>query len=511
MFRLIIIIPFLILLLNFIGCVDVNEVSLVDKTSPTINIIKPLSNDSLEIGFNTFRIGAYDDQGLSKIELYIDSVLVQTFFFGSDGSYPLIQWEAAQNQLGKRISYFYKIFDVSGNFSFSPVMHNILIVTVKSPPLVPFNVKLLKISTNVINISWQDTSKVVNGYEIWRKESNSGTFVKVKEVSAGSFNTNDAAIIPELTYYYKICSFNSAGKSQFSNEVFITGTSTSSDLIAPSNITLQALSSKKVLITWKDNSNNENYFKLERKTSNTGFQSISILPANTTFYRDSIGLIAGTEYFYRVKVFTDKDSSISAESSIKLPNYEIDAPSNLKAEMFNASTVRLSWINNSTKATKIIIERKSNPSVNFEEIATISSTNNEWDDGNIQLGMNYVYRIKAADASYSSEYSNQVSILTQPVAINPPSNLFVVYIVGNIMQLSWVDNSSNEIGFIIERKEENSGAEFQQIAFIGMNTTQYNDLGTTAQKTYSYRIAATDGVSKSAYSNTFTILNPGGK
>ena len=510
MIRLILITPFLILLFSFVGCVDVNQVSLVDKSSPTINIIQPLSNDSLEVGFNTFRIGAYDDQGLSKIELYIDSVLVQTFYFGSDGSYPLIQWEATQNQVGKRISYFYKVFDVSGNYTYSAVMHNLLIVAVKSPPLAPFNVKLLKISSNIINISWQDTSKVVNGYEIWRKESNAGSFVKVKEVLTGSFNTNDATIIPELTYYYKICSFNNAGKSQFSNEVFITGTSTSSDLIAPSNITLQALSSKKVLITWKDNSNNENYFKIERKTSTSGFQSIAILPANTISFRDSIGLIAGTEYFYRVKVFSDKDSSVSAESSIKLPNYEIDAPSNLKAEMFNSGTVRLSWINNSSKATKIIIERKSNPSLNFEEIATISSTNTEWDDGNIQLGVNYIYRIKAADASYSSEYSNNVSIVTQTVAVNPPSNLFVVYIVGNIMQLSWTDNSSNEIGFIIERKEENSGTDFQQIAFTGANTEQYNDLGTIAQKTYSYRIAATDGVSKSAYSNTFTILNPGG-
>jgi len=79
------------------------------------------------------------------------------------------------------------------------------------------------------------------------------------------------------------------------------------------------------------------------------------------------------------------------------------------------------------------------------------------------------------------------------------------------MQLNWVDNSSNEIGFIIERKEETSPVDFQQIAFLGVNSVQYNDLTTDAQKTYIYRVAATDGVTKSLYSNTFTITNPGAK
>ncbi len=511
MYRTLTILFIVIISVTYIGCVDVNQASVVDKTPPTINIISPQSNDTLEVGYNSFRIGAYDDNSLNKIELYIDSVLYKTFYFGSDGSYPVIQWEATISLLGKRISYFYKLYDVNGNVSVSTVMHNILVVNVKTPPYPPYSISLLKISANTINISWKDTSKVVSGYEVWRKESSGGSFTKIKEITAGSFNTNDVVINPDLSYTYKMCSFNDAGKSSFSNEVSISGTSTSTDLPAPSNLSAQALSSKRVMLTWKDNSTNENYFKVERKTSSTAYQSIAVLQANSTAYLDSIGLLAGLEYFYRIKVFSDKDSSTSPEVSVKMPTYEINTPTELKVVMFNSSTVRLSWKSSDSKATKIIIERKTLQSNSFTEIAVLPHTDKAWDDGTIQTGTTYVYRIKATDDVYSSAYSDEVTITAQAITINPPSNLYVIFLTGNIMQLNWVDNSSNEIGFIIERKEETSPVDFQQIAFLGVNSVQYNDLTTDAQKTYIYRVAATDGVTKSLYSNTFTITNPGAK
>jgi hypothetical protein len=53
-------------------------------------------------------------------------------------------------------------------------------------------------------------------------------------------------------------------------------------------------------LTWTDSSDNEDGFKLERKTGTTGtFAQVAVVGPNTTSYTDS-GLTVGITYCYRV-------------------------------------------------------------------------------------------------------------------------------------------------------------------------------------------------------------------
>jgi len=75
------------------------------------------------------------------------------------------------------------------------------------------------------------------------------------------------------------------------------------------------------------------------------------------------------------------------------------------------------------------------------------------------------------------------------------------------VSLSWVDNASNEIDFVIERSL-NGTTGWRQIAIPAANSTAFTDSGLSAQTTYHYRIRAANGGGGSAFSNIAVITTP---
>ena len=56
-----------------------------------------------------------------------------------------------------------------------------------------------------------------------------------------------------------------------------------------------------------------------------------------------------------------------------------------------------------------------------------------------------------------------------------PSGLMANVVSGSQINLAWQDNSSNELGFKIERKTEDGS--YAQIADVGKNATSYSNTG----------------------------------
>ncbi len=65
--------------------------------------------------------------------------------------------------------------------------------------------------------------------------------------------------------------------------------------------------------------------------------------------------------------------------------------------------------------------------------------------------------------------------------------------------VSWDDNSTNETGFKIERSTD--GVTFVGIGTVGANVITFTDTTVANSTTYSYRVAAYDATTTSAYSN----------
>jgi hypothetical protein len=120
-------------------------------------------------------------------------------------------------------------------------------------------------------------------------------------------------------------------------------------------------------------------------------------------------------------------------------------------------------------------------------------------------GSTYYYLAYAFTDSDRTDYSNvassQVSSApSAPSALNAQDSS-----PGNLVELTWQDNSSNETGFSIERSED--GTNFVMIESVEANATSASD--TTPQRDrYFYRVRAYNGINSSSYSNIANATSP---
>ena len=89
--------------------------------------------------------------------------------------------------------------------------------------------------------------------------------------------------------------------------------------------------------------------------------------------------------------------------------------------------------------------------------------------------------------------------------INAPTDLQALSI-NNQIQLTWQDNSDNETGFVIERKQGDSSStnNFTAVDTVSVNDTSYSDNSIQNTVKYTYRIYAFNDDTVSAYSNYAT-------
>jgi hypothetical protein len=111
----------------------------------------------------------------------------------------------------------------------------------------------------------------------------------------------------------------------------------------------------------------------------------------------------------------------------------------------------------------------------------------------------------AYSCSNSSDGNNNNTTTVGPVA---PSNLSGSAISLSKINLTWTDNSVNEIGFKIERRLTNiANGNYSLIATVSSNISNYTDLGLNPYTSYTYRICSfnNDGNSNQ-YSNEIIIV-----
>jgi hypothetical protein len=180
------------------------------------------------------------------------------------------------------------------------------------------------------------------------------------------------------------------------------------------------------------------------------------------------------------------------------------APSDLTATLVAGPQVSLAWTDNSNNETGFLIQR-STDGVNFSDLATVGADTISYVDLAVSGGNTYYYQVAAFNVGGSSAYSNTASV-TIPATPAAPSGLTATLQAGPQVSLAWVDNSTDETGFVIERSTD--GVNFSVLAVVGADTIGYIDSAVSAGVTYTYRVAAFNAGGPSAYSNTASVTVP---
>jgi hypothetical protein len=176
------------------------------------------------------------------------------------------------------------------------------------------------------------------------------------------------------------------------------------------------------------------------------------------------------------------------------------APTPLTAAPQSGTSIALTWQVNSTNQTGFLIER-STDGVHFTQVASVGATANTYTDTGLSLNTAYYYRVRATNAAGTSAYSEVVSVLTPP--LEQPTNLTATATGPFQINLTWTDNSTGELGFLIERSKD--GKHWTQIAVVGPGVTSYlNNKGLASGVTYYYRVRAYNSIGDSLYSDIAT-------
>lgn len=104
-------------------------------------------------------------------------------------------------------------------------------------------------------------------------------------------------------------------------------------------------------------------------------------------------------------------------------------------------------------------------------------------------------------ADYAERFFNKITYaLPGSTPPNAPSGLGVAVAGSSQLNLSWIDNSTDETNFRIERAP-GQGAVFVEIDTTVADITSYSDSGLTANTEYCYRVRASNSDGNSAYTS----------
>ena len=259
----------------------------------------------------------------------------------SNGTAPPINFQLDSTSIGQKMNLYLIYYDTDGTSQKSNTVTELLVTNDNRIPFKPYNLALLKFNDGSVNISWKDTSRYVEKYELWRKVNLNGEYFLHQELTGKSNNTNDNNLDTTNIYFYKVRGFKISGFSEFSGEINTAGIISLGNIFPPTNLSANVSGISNVLLNWKDNSDNENYFAVQRSSSDGFFNRIAALTKNTTTFKDSgNGLIIGSTYQYRVVAYSNEDSAISNTVSIKITSGILLPPTNITCLLYTSPSPR---------------------------------------------------------------------------------------------------------------------------------------------------------------------------
>ena len=151
-----------------------------------------------------------------------------------------------------------------------------------------------------------------------------------------------------------------------------------------------------------------------------------------THYYDDAGRLVQVAYATGEGIayaYDDADNLVS-ENSISVPL----AASNLSAERTSPTTAQISWTDNASTETAVLVQRRNALNNAWRTVATLPSDSTEYLDTTADPFSNYVYRIIAQGASGNSAFSNAA---TAAGAQSEPFTLKMLPLANDVFELQF--------------------------------------------------------------------------
>jgi pimeloyl-ACP methyl ester carboxylesterase len=261
-------------------------------------------------------------------------------------------------------------------------------------------------------------------------------------------------------------------------------------------------------LTWSYQSRNESGFRLERAVDGGPFAATSyVVPPGFQQMWDT-QVEPGHTYAYRLRAHVSDlwFSDYSNTATVVFPQTLPLAPSGLTATALSATSVRLTWIDNSANESQFEIQRRP-PSGSFVGLVTVPANTTSYTDTTVAPRSTYEYRLRAQNAAGSSAFTGIVSVTTPLAALGAPTGLSASFNAATRrFTLAWTDNSSNEQGFHLQFSYSGSAFSDLSPATVGTNVTTYTSGPNPPSGSYQFRVRAFSASHYSAFSDVAGLI-----
>ncbi|MFA5795446.1 MAG: fibronectin type III domain-containing protein [Candidatus Brocadiia bacterium] len=208
--------------------------------------------------------------------------------------------------------YYYRVWACNANTSSAYSNEASEVIALNAPTVLTATT----VTVDQINLIWIDNSVNESGFQLER----SADGVSFTQIAATGVNVNyhaDFGLAENTVYYYRVRAHNPNDQSGYSNILAV-----ATALKTPSNLTAVVISATAIALTWTDNSNYEDGFKIERKTGSGGVYAVILTTAvaDITAFTDT-GLAKGNTYYYRVKAVNNITKSDYSNETSAYTNY----------------------------------------------------------------------------------------------------------------------------------------------------------------------------------------------
>ena len=273
--------------------------------------------------------------------------------------------------------------------------------------------------------------------------------------------------------------------------------------VAPSALQVGLNGAGAAVLSWSDNSSDENGFRIERRQELTTFQQVTQVAAGTTTYADAT-VVDGQTYTYRVTAFNAAgDSAASNEASVVVRTPPVP-PSNLAAVVSSSSQVSLTWADAPTNEAGFRVYRSLNAGA-FTQVASLPAGTTSYADSGLQPGTAYGYRITAFNDGGESTPAS-ITVTTPASLPATPGSLTATAVSASQVNLGWVDAANNETGYRVYRST--AGGAYTLLATLAANATTYSNTGLIAGTAYNYRVTAFNASGESAATAVSVTTRP---
>lgn len=417
----------------------------------------------------------------------------------------------------------------------------------------PGNFSAEPVSSTRINLFWNDLSDNETGFEIYRATSPGGAYQFVTKTKDNITYFADEGISPNTVYYYKMRAVNNSGSSGYTAEISSETGSDAEAPTPPRNVTAKAnLDLTSITLSWNSASDNDQVkeYIIYQVNGNNTTTEIGVVD-DTTFTHT--GLSAETTYTYYVAARDNsnnvslKSNQVTTTTIFCGLQYTLytGKPYNSVNDFEPNQIKETGNIGNFYRTPAIAYYAGlQEPEVYFgfsyqgyilietpgtyrfwttsDDGSTLSIDNTEVVSndkrqgtttkfGDITLsagahpitvkyfqatgGHTLAVEYRGPDGSGIARQAIPSSVLcsSEGVAIPPspeiPTNLTATAVSENQINLSWMDNSSDETGFEIHRSKNNQ-ANYELIGIVDPEASSYEDTGLEASTTYYYKIRA---------------------